>query len=40
MKMLIQLSKYGATVIVTTHKLSLAKKFKQNILSINNAEII
>ena len=40
MKMLIQLSKYGATVIVTTHELSLAKKFKQNILSINNAEII
>ena len=40
MKMLIQLNKYGATVIVTTHELSLAKKFKQNILSINNAEII
>ena len=40
MKMLIQLSKYGTTVIVTTHELSLAKKLKQNILSINNAEII
>ena len=40
MKMLIQLSKYGATVIVTTHELSLAKKLEQNILSINNAEII
>ena len=40
MKMLIQLNKYGTTVIVTTHELSLAKKLKQNILSINNAEII
>jgi len=35
-KMLIKLSKYGATVIVATHEFSLVKELKQKVININN----
>jgi len=39
-QMLIELSKYGATVIVTTHEFLLVNELKQKVLNINNAKII
>ena len=38
-KMLIKLSKYGATVIVATHEFSLIKELKQKIININNEKL-
>ena len=39
-KMLIKLSQYGTTIILTTRHHGLAKEFKQKILSIENEKII
>ena len=38
-KMLIKLSKYGATVIVATHEFSLIKELKQKIINIDNEKL-
>ena len=39
-QMLIELSKYGATVIVATHEFLLVNELKQKVLNISNSKII